>query len=183
MRQLLFNTVILFVLIISASDCKTISSYPLAFYEVESKGSPSQMKVRMISDYSSIIPNQEFKIGLFFKLKEGWYTYTNKTGIDNLPTVIDWILPAGFEIIEEEWPSPNKRMGKSEGESELVYDEDFIVKYTIRSAEKLSGNEILKANASWQVCKSELCTLGGAEIEYEIQTGKKRKSDLYKLLR
>jgi len=166
-------------------SCKTISfttNYPIAFYEIESAGSPPQLKVRLISDYSSIAGGQIFKLGFFFKLQSGWYTYSNEKNKDNIPTDISINLPDGFTILSEQWPEPKIIRDKTGIKDEKVYDADFKVIYTIKASDKLPDLILITANSTWQVCKSSLCTLGGAQLKYKMLSGKKRKSNLDKLL-
>jgi len=169
MKSTFNKAVIISIILITSVACKTKSSYtkyPLAFYEVEAKGSTPQLKVRMISDYSFVVPKQLFKIGFFFKLKKDWYTYSTDQNKDYIPTELVLNLPEGFEIIKEEWPVPTLIAGKTENEKEMIYNKDFKVVFIIKAAEKLSINEKVTANVSWQVCKSSLCILGAAQLSY-----------------
>ncbi len=169
------------VLLVSAcNSTQKLSVYPLAFYEVEAKGAPPQMKVRMISNYSEISPKQEFKIGFFFKLSEGWYTYSPKKGGDNIPTELTLELPEGFKIIDERWPLPVLSTGKTEGDREMVYNEDFKVIFSVLAPADVPKKFSITAFGSWQICEGNLCTLGSANLELELQDGKK-KSKLFKL--
>ncbi len=174
------------MLLVSVFACKSISSsmtYPLAFYEIEAAGTSPQLKVRLFSDYSSIVPNQEFNLCFFFKLKHKWYTYTPDTDKDNIPTEIKIRLPDDFEIIEEKWPEPIISTAKIENSTEKIYDEDFKVIYTIKAPENLPDNVLITASASWQVCKLSLCTLGAAQLSCELLTEKKIKSKLYNFIK
>jgi len=179
------NLIVLIVIlsVLGFSSCKTVSTLPLAFYEVEAKGAPPQMKLRMISDYSSVKAGQTFRIAIYFKLQDGYYTYTKAEGMDNLPTEIHFILPDGFDVVDEKWPEPKKKLGKTEKDTELVYDKDFKVVYTITAADEISDNIKISATGSWQVCKSSLCTLGGAELELVLGGGKKQRSELFSIFR
>ncbi len=173
--------VLLVVIGVSAcNSAKRLSVFPLSFYEVEAKGAPPQMKVRMISDYSGIGSEQEFQIGFFFKLSEGWYTYSSQKGNDNLPTELNLELPEGFKIIDERWPLPVIRTGKAEGDNEKVYSENFKVIFSILAPAIIPKEFSIKALGSWQICEGNLCTLGGANLELELQAGKK-KSKLFNL--
>ncbi len=163
------------------SGCKTISTYPLEYYEVKAHGAPPQMKARMISDYSSIRAGQSFKLGLFFSLQEGYYTYGAEKGQDNLPTDLSISLPEGFKIIEESWPALKVKHGKTAAESEKVYDSNFKVIYTILAPSVLAEEIKILCSGSWQVCRTELCTMGGGEFELILTTGKKKKSELFKI--
>ena len=72
MKNNLIAYLIVSLLAISGNSCKTISpytTYPLAFYEVEAKGDAPQLKLRMISDFSSVVPNQKIKSGFSLKYR------------------------------------------------------------------------------------------------------------------
>ena len=137
----------------------------------------------MISNYTSIAPNQQFKIGFFFKIKEEWYTYSSRQEGDNLPTEIVFKLPVGFEILSEEWPEPTIVTGKTDNQDEYVYNHNFVVIYTLQAPVEMNPVETINASAFWQVCRSELCTIGGAQMNVKINTGKKEKSEFFKLLK
>ena len=177
------NVIIISLLILFVTACNStqkLAVYPLDFYEVEAKGAPPQMKVRMISNYSKIGPEQEFKIGFFFKLSEGWYTYSPKKGGDNIPTELTLELPEGFKIIDEQWPLPVLSTGKTEGDRELVYNEDFKVIFSILAPAVVPQEFSITAFGSWQICEGNLCTLGSANLELELQNGNK-KSKMFKM--
>jgi len=169
------------LVVIAFPSCKTLSSYPIEYYQIKAEGSPPQMKVRMISDHASIKSGQTFRLGFFFRLDDGYYTYTADTGRDNLPTELILSIPENFEIINVTWPEPKIKSGKTESDKEIVYDEDFKVIYTIRAPDQLPNQLTLGCAASWQVCKSELCTLGGANFKLPLSIGKKKKSALYRI--
>ena len=179
------NFILAILVILVASSCSPtskIASFPLEFYEIRAQGSPSQMKVRMVSDHSSISSQQEFKIGFFFKISEGWYTYSPEKGKDNIPTEIILELPEGFKVIEERWPLPEPSAGKTEGDREMVYNDDFRVIYSILAPVNITEDQIITAVGRWQICKGSLCTLGGADMELGLETGKKRKSKMFKMM-
>ena len=163
------------------SGCKTLSTYPLGYYKVKAHGAPPQMKARMISDHSSIRAGQSFKLGLFFSLQEGYYTYGAEKGQDNLPTDLIIRLPEGFTMIEESWPALIVKHGKTAAESEKVYDSDFKVIYTIIAPSVLAEEIKILCSGSWQVCRAELCAIGGGEFELILGAGTKKKSELFRI--
>ena len=163
------------------SGCNSLSTYPLEYYEVKAHGAPPQMKARMISDHSSIRAGQTFKLGLFFSLQEGYYTYGAEKGKDNLPTDLNIKLPDGFSMIEESWPALKVKHGKTAAESEKVYDSDFKVIYTIIAPSVLAEEIKILCSGSWQVCRAELCAIGGGEFELILGTGTKKKSELFRI--
>jgi len=172
------------LLVVSLTACRThySNSYPIDLYRVKAKGSPPEMKVRLISDHSSITPNHVFKLGFFFRIEEGWYTYSKKENESNIPTEIILNLPPGYSIIMEDWPEPKQTKGKVEGEIEFIYNEDFKVIYTVKAPDTLSDRQRISASGRWQICQGSLCTLGGAQLELELNTGRIKKSKLFRLL-
>lgn len=166
---------------LTLSGCNSLNTYPIEYYEVKAHGAPPQMKARMISDHSSIRAGQSFKLGLFFSLQEGYYTYGAEKGQDNLPTDLNIRLPDGFSMIEESWPELKVKQGKTAAASEKIYDCDFEVIYTILAPSVLAEEIIIRCSGSWQVCRAELCAIGGGEFELILETGKKKKSELFRI--
>jgi len=177
------SIVIIGIVLMGASGCKTLSTYPLDFYEIKSQGSPPQMKGRMICDYASIKPGQTFRVGFFFTLQDGYYTYSSGGGHENLPTEIIFKLPQGFTVINERWSEYKIKQGKTETEAEEIYESDFKVLYTLKAPSVLPDQVLIQSTARWQVCRAELCSLGGADFQMKIATGKKKKSVLFQLFK
>jgi len=67
---------------------------------------PRPVKVKLVSDVSSVKPDQTFSIGVLFEIEPGWHIYWRNPGDSGLPTKVDLELPDGFKADEIKWPIP-----------------------------------------------------------------------------
>jgi DsbC/DsbD-like thiol-disulfide interchange protein len=72
----------------------------------------------LISDVSSIQPDQRFRIGVLYRIEPGWHIYWKYPGDSGIPTKIAWQLPAGFKVRDLQWPIPTPQ--KEPGDLEVL---------------------------------------------------------------
>jgi thiol:disulfide interchange protein DsbD len=113
-----------------------------------------QVEARLVSDYTTIKPNSSFEIGVLLHHSPGWHTYW-KNSESGYPPKIEWILPEGWTIDAQEWPTP--KIYTTEIGIDYIYSGDTLLTYRITVPEKAPlRTEIIRATASWLMCK-ETC--------------------------
>lgn len=126
----------------------------------------SHTEAELVAEDLSIQPGRNFAVGLRLKMDEGWHTYWRNPGDSGLPTVMTWVLPEGFRVLETEWPAPEKfdlpplSVYGYEGEVLIVTK---IAPPPVRSALPV----LLELRASWLECKVN-CLPGEAVLNLEL---------------
>ncbi|WP_164121830.1 protein-disulfide reductase DsbD domain-containing protein [Sphingobacterium sp. xlx-130] len=142
-------------------------------YKLKSHGD-DQLKIRVGSNYDSVKGGKIFRIGFFFDLGLGWYTYNNEPSDKNPSTNIQLKLPEGFEVVNIIWPKANNEHGH--------YTKDFLVIYEIQASKPIPEKYEIEGNASWQVCDGNICNMNEVFFDVELKGGKNVKSKTYKIL-
>ena len=109
-------------------------------------------------------PGQPVWVGLKITHQPHWHTYWKNPGDSGLPTTLEWTLPAGVTAGETAWPAPKSI---AIGTLTNYGFEDTVVlpvPLTISPAfqPSLSGDMVIKLNASWLVCRQECIPQDGS---------------------
>jgi thiol:disulfide interchange protein len=97
-------------------------------------------------------------VGLQLTHQSGWHSYWKNSGDSGLPTVLDWVLPAGVVAGDIAWPLPKKiALGKL---INYGYEDTVLlpVPLTITSDFKpslLNPDITVRLKANWLVCRQE----------------------------
>ena len=87
----------------------SFGSFPYA-HGAENAGAPDQRytKIRLISEKTTIGPNEEIWIGVEYSIHPDWHIYWQNPGDSGAAANHIWDLPPGFEISDIQWPVPQK---------------------------------------------------------------------------
>ncbi len=117
------------------------------------------VSAQIIPQYESLKPGSTFEIGVLFKMESGWHIYWENPGDAGLPTVIDWEMPVGFEIINQKYPYPSQ-FGFSVF-ANYGYEKEVLISTVFKAPEKIENGELIfRAECTWLMCK-EKCIKGG----------------------
>ncbi len=120
------------------------------------------VKASFIADTTTVVPGQNFTLGLLLKMATGWHTYWEYSGDAGLATRIKWKLPEGFSAGPIQWPIPEKRVEPSD----LItfgYGGEIMLLVDITAPSEIKVPEItIQGDATWLACK-EICIPGSAE--------------------
>jgi len=162
----------LFILLLSVS-CLTLTA-PAQFGAPELFGEAAQAAepegpattVELISDTASIQPGTPFDVGVQLTMEDKWHTYWKFGGDTDMPTVVNWELPKGFEAGEIQWPTPIRFLLEA-GEVSLVgygYEKKVVLVSTITPPADLDPETAatieLKATVEWLECDDKTCVPG-----------------------
>jgi len=65
-------------------------------------------QVRLISAATAIGPGGEARLGLQFKMEEGWKVYWRSPGDAGYPPKLDWSGSVNLKDVDFQWPAPNR---------------------------------------------------------------------------
>jgi len=130
------------------------------------------VELKLISSHSKVAPGEIFKIGVFFKIDPGWHVYWKYPGEAGLPTVPNFILPAGYTIGEIHWPLPD-RFVQGPNLSGFGYSDELLLTADATVPLNVSPGEFqLSAKVRWLSC-SDVCVPGRKEISLPINVGER----------
>ncbi len=129
------------------------------------------VEAHLVADVAAISPGAAFGLGVLLEMEEDWHVYWRNSGDSGGPTRVEWILPAGSESTDLQWPAPHKYTDYI-GQDEFVtygYEQATMLMAEIRAPQHLPpGSEIeLKAAVSWFVC-SDLCIPGDTTLTLSL---------------
>ncbi|WP_139415016.1 protein-disulfide reductase DsbD family protein [Chlamydia abortus] len=121
----------------------------------------------LISEGSHIPKGGTFGLGIKIAAPKGSHIYWKNPGEVGSPLRIHWILPKGFTVEEEHWPTP--KVFEEEGVTFFGYDDQAFIVADIRAPESLDDQEsvVLKAHVEWLAC-GESCVPGNVNLELSL---------------
>ncbi|CAG9046164.1 Thiol:disulfide interchange protein DsbD [Chlamydia abortus] len=121
----------------------------------------------LISEGSHIPKGGTFRLGIKIAAPKGSHIYWKNPGEVGSPLRIHWILPKGFTVEEEHWPTP--KVFEEEGVTFFGYDDQAFIVADIRAPESLDDQEsvVLKAHVEWLAC-GESCVPGNVNLELSL---------------
>lgn len=120
--------------------------------------------VTLVSDTDAISSEAAFRVGLRFRLAEGWHTYWHNPGDAGVPPDLTLDLPAGATVSAIDWPAPAR---VAEGPvMTYAYTGEFLLPVTVRARGPLT----LTAHAHWLVCK-DICVPEEADFSLALPAG------------
>ena len=121
----------------------------------------------LISDTSSVVAGQSFKLGVRLEMAEGWHTYYKEPGEAGMKTSIDWQLPPGFTASELIWQKPEKFVDA--GITTYGYHDKVLLAAVVTAPAKLNLGDKLdfKAKIKWLSCK-DICLPGKGEVALQL---------------
>lgn len=133
--------------------------------------------LELVSDHASIVPGQEFTVGLQFKMEHGWHIYWVNPGDSGEPPRVTWQLPKGLTVGDLIWAAP-QRMGASTI-ANYVYDGDVLLMAPVRAGVDYSAKpaDKLEAGVKFLICSEQMCMPGKAQLSLAIPVKAQVTSD------
>lgn len=128
---------------------------------------PQPVRSEMVSEETSVQEGRPFWVAVKLDLDEGWHAYWKNPGASGFSPSIEWNLPEGFKVSQNEWPTP-ERMEVHEG---IVYGyhEKLTLLAKITPPEHLDEKAIdLHANVTWLVCSDSTCLPGKHDLSLTL---------------
>ena len=113
------------------------------------------IRVRLVSEQTTIAPGRPFWVGLHQTLDDGWHTYWRNPGDSGAAARIEWHLPAGWTASSIHWPIP-ERMPYGDLMN-FGYSGEVLLPVMITPPADLERGRVeLSADALWLVC-ADVC--------------------------
>jgi thiol:disulfide interchange protein/DsbC/DsbD-like thiol-disulfide interchange protein len=123
--------------------------------------------VTLAADVVAVEPGKPFKLGLHFKLAQGWHIYWINPGAAGEPPQLDLTLPQGAQASEIAWPTPERAV---EGPAmSYAYFDEALLPLTVTPPIGISAFPI-KAKASWLICQ-KICVPEQGELSLDLPIG------------
>jgi thiol:disulfide interchange protein/DsbC/DsbD-like thiol-disulfide interchange protein len=123
------------------------------------------VKAELLSEEKDIQPGQAFWVALKINLEKDWHTYWKNPGEIGLATSIDWHLPLGFEVLEVEWPTPQRFVEKTA--VAFGYDDSFVVLAKVLPSQGTAIGQPVQLGATirWVACNLGNCIPGDTPVQ------------------
>ena len=127
----------------------------------------AHVSAELVAERTAVQPGQPIRIGLRLVHQPHWHTYWRNPGDSGLPTSLNWTLPAGSQVDEIEWPTPQRLwigpLVNHGYEGELLLPQIYMPPADARAGSTLT----LKAEASWLVCR-EVCIPETVKLQLQL---------------
>ncbi len=127
---------------------------------------------RLITEHTSIAKGGKTRVGVLFKIKEGWHIYAQQPGDAGLPTKVIWTMlrPAGTDLSDFTWPQPQHFTDPGNIQTS-GYTDKLVLIATLSASQDLQATEIpLTVHAEWLACR-DICLPGKAELSSSLPVG------------
>ena len=120
------------------------------------------IRVRLVSEQTTVTPGQPFWVGLLQTLDDGWHTYWRNPGDSGAAARIEWHLPDGWTASSIHWPVP-ERMPYGDLMN-FGYSGEVLLPVMITPPADLERGRVeLAAEALWLVC-ADVCIPGEGRL-------------------
>ena len=123
----------------------------------------AKIDILLAEDLSDI--DNEFVIGLKFKLTPGWHIYWKNPGDSGLPPEINWNLPEGLEFREILWPHPE--VAPLDPLTSYGYYDEVVLPIRFFANKTFSGDKSFSASISFLIC-DEICIPEETDIDINL---------------
>jgi thiol:disulfide interchange protein DsbD len=113
------------------------------------------VEVKLVAEIETVDNSNSFWVALDHSLQSGWHTYWKNPGQAGMAPQISWHLPAGFQVEEVVFPTPEKF-----NTGDIVtfgYKDDFILLAKITAPKDFKGKPDISCDISFVVCSEESC--------------------------
>lgn len=126
-----------------------------------------QSAVRLLSASETAGTTDELRLGLQFRLAEGWKTYWRSPGDAGFPARIDWSQSDNVAAAEMVWPAPHRFSVL--GLETLGYDDEVILPIALRPS--TPGEPVrVRATVDYLTC-AEICIPQRANLALDLPAG------------
>jgi len=150
------NCLALALLCIAAAPALALESAPVVTPHAE---------VRLVSEVDAVAPGEPFRLGLHFRLAEGWHVYWINPGAAGEAPRLDLALPAGTTAGEFAWPTP---LRLPDGPVMTYgYVDEVLLPLTVTPG---AGELAVTAQASWLICE-KICIPEEGAFRLDLPAG------------
>lgn len=125
------------------------------------------VSAELVTEHASIPPGGKTRVGVLFKIQEGWHIYYKDPGDAGLATAIAWAPFPGAIFGELQWPEPSHFTDSgnihTNGYAKQVVLSNQLTLVTRETPDAVS----LHAKVKWLACH-EICLPGSAELDASL---------------
>ena len=132
--------------------------------------------LELVSELSTIAPDESFTLGLKLDLDDDFHTYWKNPGIVGLPVSIDWTLPDGFTAGEIQWPVPERIKMSIHPAHGFKRNVTLLIPIT-SPADFPDSSAKFTAKVTWMAC-ADGCYPGQEKLSLTLPVAKESKIDL-----
>jgi thiol:disulfide interchange protein DsbD len=125
----------------------------LALLPLTAPAAENPLKVRLISESSTIAPGKPFRLGLHLNAPDGFHSYWKHPGIVGYATRAKWTLPPGFTAGEIQWPAP-QLVKMAEYTAQGYRGETLLIIPITPPATITTDTVTIDAKVSWMCCSN-----------------------------
>lgn len=145
-------------------------------YALESDWSMGiESQTRIVSPFTNNNDQNEFYIGLEYKLKKDWKTYWKSSGEGGFPQEIVWKSSQNIKDLEIFWPKP--KYFEILGFTSIGYQDEVLFPLKI-NIDDITKNTKIVLDINYLTCK-DICIPGKANLELNIPPGKGKISKYF----
>ncbi len=126
------------------------------------------VSVKMVSEDSAIVPGKSFWVAFQFTMGPEWHLYWKNPGDAGQGPMIEWSLPAGFQVADVFWPAPER----IQIDQSVIYGYSnklvLLAQITTPQDLKTGSSVDVKAKVDWFGCSS-VCVPGEASFDMKLQ--------------
>jgi uncharacterized protein YyaL (SSP411 family) len=124
----------------------------------------------------AVAPGSEFDVALTLKMKPGWHTYANPTGIETMrPTAVSLAVGQPAELVAVKYPAGQEKVLASVGTEKVkLYEGEVIVTAHLRlDPAARPGAATLTFKVSYQACNDRVCLAPASrEVTLPLEVGR-----------
>ncbi len=141
-----------------------------AVAQLSTQSAAPPVEVSLVADHDSVAPGSPLKLGVHFKIPEGWHIYYREPGETGKPTEVIFTLPAGTTAGDGsklEWRQPSRFTDF--GAVSYGYERDALIATNVTVTEVKAGTTSVtfRAHVTWLACHDE-CVQGSADVELTL---------------
>jgi thiol:disulfide interchange protein DsbD len=116
---------------------------------------------RLIADVAAVRPGEPFTVGLHVTLEDGWHTYWKNAGDAGNGVIMDWRMPAGFEVDSLRYPVPERIPYPPL--MNYGYHDEVVFLASVTPPTSISDSVRIRATADFLVC-ADICIPASATV-------------------
>jgi thiol:disulfide interchange protein len=135
------------------------------------------VRARLVLSHEAAKPGDTVMAGIELTHNVGWHTYWRNGGDSGIPTEINWALPSGISVGENQWPVPEKLIDRTIGEQiTYVYHGRTVLLVPLKIAPHApTGTQEVRALVTWLECSATKCVPGSNLVSAMLTIGAESK--------
>lgn len=123
------------------------------------------VNAELVAEHASVQPGGRTRVGVRFKIEEGWHIYAQDPGDAGLPTTVSWSAPQGATVEPLRWPKPRQFLDPGDIRTFGYTGTVLLSSQLAWASGNAAGASIpIQARVEWLACK-EVCVPGSAQLE------------------